>query len=273
VSATIPTRSALAAAPLALVDPTPWRERGASGSGGRESGRARTTWARCFFSGRVSRVECAPPAAVAVRGTSVGSVGADADAADTAGPTPDRSGAACGPCSRGAAPGGNGRSWSGTAGAAGNGGIAGGIATSTMISDGRVGAGGRSSASPAVPVSNLYGPTVTDIAGIWIESAPGGAAAPGLVVAAAVSGRAEAGGWVGSGTVAGAVPLPAGALPQDQVHAQSQLHVRGVPAPACVVIVSVWPQNVNVHVQFQGSVGGAVELEELAGPARACGCG
>lgn len=54
------------------------------------------------------------------------------------------------------------------------------------------------------------------------------------------------------------------ALAHDQSHVQSQLQVSCVPVPACVVIVVVFPQNVNVHVQFQGSLEAASDEEPFA---------
>lgn len=62
-------------------------------------------------------------------------------------------GAACGPSSSGAAPSGNGLTWSGTGGTAEIGDIAGGIATFTVISAGMTGADGSSKVAAPVPVS------------------------------------------------------------------------------------------------------------------------
>lgn len=69
-------------------------------------------------------------------------------------------------------------------------------------------------------------------------------------------------GTVGTAGTAGGGPVgspvlasPAGSvLPHDQTHDQSHVHVNGVPAPPSVVMVVSWPQNVNVHVQLQGSL-------------------
>lgn len=61
-------------------------------------------------------------------------------------------------------------------------------------------------------------------------------------------------------------PTPAaGAVPHDQIHVQSQVQVSGVPMPACVEIVVVLPQNVNVQVQFHGSASAEV-AEPVAEP-------
>lgn len=62
-------------------------------------------------------------------------------------------GAACGPSSSGAAPSGNGLTWSGTGGRAEIGDIAGGIATLTVISAGLKGADASSSVAAPVPAS------------------------------------------------------------------------------------------------------------------------
>jgi hypothetical protein len=52
VSAAIPTRTALDAAPLALEEEAPWRGLGAHGASGVEAGRALATRGRVCFSER-----------------------------------------------------------------------------------------------------------------------------------------------------------------------------------------------------------------------------
>jgi hypothetical protein len=149
----------------------------------------------------------------------------------------------------------------------GDGGIAGGIAISTASSSGSVNADGMSTVAVAAPVSNVNVTAGTETVGIGADSAEAAAGADGAVVVTAL-GRgsvvAAGGDCCGTDEVGEPVP-PAAAVPHDQIHVQSHVQVSGVPVPACVENVVVLPQNVNVHVQFQGSAPAAV-VEPAAEP-------
>jgi len=168
-------------------------------------------------------------------------------------------GAACGPSSRGAAPSGNGLTWSGTGGtAAESGDTADGIATLTVISAGMEGADGSSKVAAPIPVSKENVTKGGETAWSDLVSGPGAASCEELEAVTTLLGAGS--GTVGTAGPAGGGPVgspvsPAGSvLPHDQTHDQSHAHVSGVPAPPSVVTVVSWPQNVNVHVQLQGSV-------------------
>jgi hypothetical protein len=185
-----------------------------------------------------------------------------------------------GPSSSGAAPGsGNGTTRSGTTDPLGStvdgaGGIAGGIAISTVSSSESVDADGN---TRVAVVSSVSRPTVNVTVGTEIVRLRAGsesddvAGVDGTVVVVAVApgaGRVVAsGGACWGADEAGSLAAPAPAAPHDQTHVQSQVHVSGAPAPACVESVVVLPQNVKVHVQFQGSAGAAVGPEALSGTA------
>jgi hypothetical protein len=150
----------------------------------------------------------------------------------------------------------------------GDGGIAGGIAISTASSSGSVNADGISTVAVAAPVSNVNVTAGTETVRLRAGSEPedaGGVDGAVAVVALGVGRVVASGGASWGADEAGELAVSAAADPHDQTHVQSQVHVSGVPVPACVENVVVLPQNVNVHVQFQGSAPAAV-VEPAAEP-------
>lgn len=200
MSAASPTRSAPAAALLALVDAAPCRGRGVGGSAGVESGRARATRGGLGLSGRSRRavLGAGVQSTCRVREADAGVAGFVADGVVDSGP------------GVGGAAGGSGTAGCSTIDTAAPGGIAGGIATSTstLSSTGAPSADGSSSVVAARPVSNVKESAGSDSVGSWIVPAP--AVASGVASEAGALGGegAAASGGGKTGTVGAGGVLP-----------------------------------------------------------------